>query len=153
VGLSPEIERDSEVTNDISSEAVQLSRYLLGVQPSDQARLLYSRAVQLKSNPLSPREKTLWRVMLKRNWLIPYVDAGLSIVDHYNPIRQRIFLMSCVLETQPLFSSYFLPRKFNFKEKLSLILKSLLAVFHLVVGSIGVKIYFVLHFGPGKKLK
>ena len=98
-------------------EVACLTKYLLNgkldIIPTDKSRLLYDRAVATIALPMSNLDFCIWQIMIQRPALIPFVDSGLCILDKFNPIRHRIYLMSCILETEPKFSKKFLSYNFH----------------------------------------
>ncbi|MEQ1665542.1 MAG: hypothetical protein ABL927_09230 [Bdellovibrionales bacterium] len=121
-------------SDQLLKDAKVLSRHLLGVSPSPVALQLYCEYVKNKTKILSPAESRLWALVLKFPILISIVDSGLQVVDHYHPIRHRIYIMSCILESQPELSHYFLPKSFSKTDKIKLIFDTASAILQLGIG-------------------
>jgi hypothetical protein len=134
-----------------SKEAKILSQYLVGADPSPLVLQLYCDGVTEKTTPLNSIETRLWSIAMKNAFYLDLVDNGLNRIDRYNPIRHRIYLMACILETQPEFSHLYLPKNFSIKNIIELLIYATLAVLKLGFGYIFVKVYFSLHNATSTK--
>lgn len=114
-----------------------LSHYLVNAPPTKRAKTAYYRALQNVSPAFSPEQQTLFEKCMKREWLLPYVDAYLGSREPHHPIRKKIFIMLAVLETQPGYSSHFLPSKSSFLKVLSVVVtRGIISILKLVIGRI-----------------
>jgi hypothetical protein len=89
-----------------------LTRYLIGGDPDAREVALFARAIQ-QAPLVTPRDQRLWRWMMARPWLLPWLDAGLARLDPAAPARHRILLMLAILEASPRHTAQFLPRRFG----------------------------------------
>ena len=113
-----------------------LVHYLFGIPPTPRARASYYRALQNMPITFSDKQQSLWESCLKKNWLLAYVDAYLGFTQPTHPIRQKIFIMLAVLETQPEFSSFFLPKRGSFFDFVVVMAKGIHAVMKIFIGRV-----------------
>ncbi len=92
-------------------EAHLLSRYLTRQSPTAEVVTLYTHALENIDTSGSPKQERIWQCCCKYPGMLPLADAALATSDRYHPVRQRIFIMLAILETQPGYTHFFLPRK------------------------------------------
>lgn len=97
-------------------EAAIFGRYLLGgTQPDAASIALYTKALSLrdKSNA-SARDKKTVAFALRSPRSIALLDSACALSQPGSLLRQKLLLMSAILETQPQYAHLFLPRQRHF---------------------------------------
>ena len=89
-------------------EAQKISKYLVGELPPAQAVDLYAQ-YSPKFMPLTCTESWVWQLCLLSCTIMFLADGFFAIFNRFSGIRQRIFVMCAILETQPSLVKYFLP--------------------------------------------
>ena len=121
-----------------SQEARTITRYLLNTDPGEKEIRLYAQALgslNITSNDRLPN------LALRYPLLLPYLDAGLAIMEPEHPLRQRIYIMLAILETNPSHAHFFIYKQ-NKWWLLSLSMAGLKAVTRSAVGFCIVKLLF-----------
>lgn len=91
-------------------EADRLAHYLIGTGCPPQAAVDYFRAIDAHGAELTQSEAKAWGSMLRSRLLLRSIDAGLALTSPASILRKRIFIMLCILETEPSLADQFLPR-------------------------------------------
>lgn len=86
-------------------ESSLFARYLLGECADERSLELYERAVRVRR--VAARDAAV-RFVFKHPWAIGAVDAYLARAKPNSALRQRLYLMSAILETQPRYADRFL---------------------------------------------
>ena len=120
-----------------------IADYLIGEPPTDEEKLLDRQAVESLDASLDPRQKKVWRSMLKNRLLMSVFDAGLALTDPSNTIRQRIFVMLSILEASPSHTRHFLPEPFGARRFTGILLRMTISALRSVAGFILVTFYRV----------
>ena len=115
-------------------EPAILTRYLINEENTETDRQLYQQGLAELDLSLTEKEEKLWIKIMKNPWLISFYDSGLAIMQPGSNIRGRIFLMLCILESNPLFSDKFLQKRYTFLDFISLIYKVIRAVSNTLAG-------------------
>lgn len=92
-------------------EAEIITQYLIGVKPDSFSKKLYNQAVLTLEVHLDQKDRRIWDRALIHPMLLPYVDAGLALINPGHPIRQKIHIMFAILETRPAYSNFFIYKK------------------------------------------
>lgn len=94
------------------TEAEILGRYILGTAISPRDSSLYAEAVEavFQKRPEFRQGSSLETLALRAPVLLPFLDAALALVRPSSSLRQRMIIMSAVLETNPKYCESFLPR-------------------------------------------
>lgn len=111
-----------------------ISNYLLGVSPAESLSVHYEKAIRLKNCKLSKDEEKVWNRMLKNKFLFGLYDSGLSSRKPHSTIRKRILVALAILETSPLYTSYFLNEKPLFIDFLKVIIRVPYAIIQGIIG-------------------
>jgi hypothetical protein len=90
-------------------EAKIFSRYLIGEEADEKSVQLYISANEKLSITLTEKEAKRLTVLLDNPSLLGLADGALALTDRESGIRKKIYVMFCILESRPAFSSYFLP--------------------------------------------
>jgi hypothetical protein len=94
------------------NEAAILASYLLKQKSSDsRIRELYDRAVELRSPLPGGRSEKILRFALRNKWSIGAIDSALAFGHKNSLLRQRLLIMTAILESQPQYASLFLPQE------------------------------------------
>jgi len=117
-------------------------RYLCGKNPSPKSLELYHAAITVHKIEFSEKENRLHNISLRFPFLISFIDGGLALTNPLSLYRKNIYIILCILETQPeffpLLSSSSVQNKSN--GFLSFIFNGTRAAFTGVFGFILVKI-------------
>lgn len=94
-------------------EAEVFGRYLLGgSRPDSKTIELYLKADAMRKYDASPaREQKILAFVLRQPWLIGLLDSALALSNSERLLRQKLLLMSAILETRPQYAHLFLPQK------------------------------------------
>lgn len=97
-------------TGPLAEEALRLSRYLIGREPSPELMERYTQAHRrLLSEPPSPRDRA-WLAFSRRHpWALGPLDAAAGLAAPRSLLRRKIYLMTAVLEASPDHRDKFLP--------------------------------------------
>jgi hypothetical protein len=97
-------------------EAKVFGRYLLGgINPDSKSIDLYLKAAAMqKYDTASAREQKILHLALRRPWLIGLLDSALALSKSESLLRQKLLLMSAILETRPQYAALFLPKQRSF---------------------------------------
>ena len=98
----------------LDKEAQVIATYLLGKKANGQVINLYQQAMQVLELNYINKDRKILQLLMKRRYLLPYLDAGLAILRPNSVVRQKILVMSAIIETQPQYASLFLNQKRSF---------------------------------------
>lgn len=120
-------------------EFVLLARYLIGSVPPARFRARYQsgcRALFGDPAPHSAPQSAALRLALRRPVLLPLLDAGCALRRREDPLRQRLLLLTAILEASPEYADVFLPRTLTWPKLLiALPLRGALAVAKAIGGA------------------
>ena len=102
-------------------EAKLLCRHLIGLDPNLPTSECYKKAWDTKGFVLDPLDENCLSLSTRFPWLIGFIDSGLAVSKPFCAYRQKIFIMSAVLETRPEYSHFFLPKPPSFRHVLRFI--------------------------------
>lgn len=119
----------------LSKEAKVFSRYLIGQEADEQSVQLYINANKTLNITLIDKEVKRLTFLLNNLSFIGMADGALAITDSESGIRKKIYVMFAILESRPIFSSYFLPKENN-SPILSLIGSGIRATWNTLIGLI-----------------
>ena len=115
-------------------EADMIVRYLTGRTASPRVRESYGRALQNIPVVFNERQNLQWNRCMKYPWMLPHVDAWLTLTHPDHPIRKKIFIMLGVLETQAEYSDLFLPSAASYFQPLIIACRGLWALVKIITG-------------------
>lgn len=97
-------------------EAEIFGRYLLsGNHPDSKTIELYQKAAAIrKYDTASLHEQKILAYALRRPRLIGLLDSALALSNPESLLRQKLLLMSAILETRPQYAALFLPKRRSF---------------------------------------
>ncbi len=78
-------------------------RYLSGKNSSAKSLELYRSAIAIHKIEFSEKENRLHNLSLRFPFLISFIDGGLALTDPLSAYRKNIYIILCILETQPEF--------------------------------------------------
>ena len=78
-------------------------RYLSGKNPDAKSVELYRAAITYHKIEFSKKENRLDNLSLRFPFLIPFIDGGLALTQPISLYRKNIYIILCILETQPEF--------------------------------------------------
>jgi hypothetical protein len=90
-------------------EAAILGRYLIGEAPEADACALFERASGLRPIPPGERDRAVLTFAYRHPWSIGLLDAALAAVRPDAALRQKLFVMTAILEARPAYCGHFLP--------------------------------------------
>lgn len=112
-------------------------RYLSRKNPDTRSLELYRAALTHHQLEFSNKENRLHTLSQRFPFLIPFIDGGLALTQPLSPYRKNIYIILCILETQP---AYFplLSSSMNEKKKQSFISFFLHGIRSVITGVFGV---------------
>ena len=113
-----------------------LARYLIGRPATPGLRSSYHRALKNIPVHFTEEQQQVWNHCMKRAWMLPHVDAYLGFRHPDHPIRKKIFIMLCMLETQPDYSDLFLPSRGKFCQLVAVMATGISALARIFTGRI-----------------
>ena len=84
-------------------------RYVLGRVPDPVAIELYERAIQMRPDRPGPDDERLLRLVLKHPAWLGCIDGALALTRPRSALRQRLLVMTAILESRPAHAALFLP--------------------------------------------
>jgi hypothetical protein len=99
---------------DTRTEALVFGRYLGGSVPDERAVTLYMKAMELRPVHLSARDAKIIRFVLRHRWALGFADSALAFNEPRSALRQKLLVMTAILETRPALADLFLPRERSF---------------------------------------
>lgn len=90
-------------------EFALLTRFLIGSVPPARFRARYESGCRALFGDPAPRSAAL-RLALRHPVLLPLLDAGCALRRREDPLRQRLLLLTAILEASPEYADVFLPR-------------------------------------------
>lgn len=76
-------------------------RYLSGKNPDAKSLELYRAAIANHPLEFSKKENRLHSLSQRFPFLIPFIDGGLALTQPLTLYRKNIYIILCILETQP----------------------------------------------------
>lgn len=76
-------------------------RYLSGKNPDSRSLELYRGAIANHPIEFSKKENRLHSLSQRFPFLIPFIDGGLALTQPLSLYRKNIYIILCILETQP----------------------------------------------------
>lgn len=96
----------------LRAEAVAFTRYLIRDEPTPEVSARYAAANRtLLGGESTARERALLATCLARPWTLPFLDAVEARRQAPSLLRDKVLVMSAVLETTTRFGARFLPLK------------------------------------------
>lgn len=126
--------------NNYSVEAEKIGNYLLPIPIQDSEKKTYVEAMLQHNIQFSEYEQKLWKTMLRGEWVMACIDAGLALKEPANKVRRKIFTMLAILEASPNYTTYFFSRNFSSFYLLKIGFVCIRSVLRAVVGLIFIKI-------------
>ena len=113
-----------------------LSKFLVQAEPSALVKILYIDSVKTKVREFNQMEQNLWAFLMRRPQFIDCVDSALALIDRWNPIRHRIYLLNSILEVQPEFTSLYMPIKKTYMSRFGFLFKIFFQFLKIIPGLI-----------------
>ncbi len=117
-------------------EARVFGRYLLRREPSATAVRLYCSAMRQRPVDCSSRDATIIRLVMGNRSLLPLIDGALAFSNKRSVLREKLLIMTAILETQPEYAYLFLPQQRAAGYWIIVGLRLCAAAFRLVCGKI-----------------
>jgi hypothetical protein len=112
-------------------EAEIFGRYIIGKPINQIAIERYVSGIhKLGYNSLD----NISQLILKKPYLLPYLDAGFSLLDKKKLLQKKLLLMFAILETLPEYSQYFLAKPRNIFYLFTLFFVGIKAIFKTIIG-------------------
>ncbi|MDK2973185.1 MAG: hypothetical protein PWP23_2940 [Candidatus Sumerlaeota bacterium] len=117
-------------------EFALLARYLIGSVPPARFRARYESGCRALFGDPAAHSAAL-RLALRRPALLPLLDAGCALRRREDPLRQRLLLLTAILEASPEYADVFLPRTLTWpKLLLALPLRGVFAAAKALAGAV-----------------
>ena len=127
--------------NSEQEECRMIVRYLIRTEPTAQLCNAYHTALTKTQFEFGDDEKKIWLICMRHPWMLKYIDAYLAYKRPYHSVRQRIYLVLGLLETQPEYSKYFLPATSSLARLPVVFLRLINAYLKIIVGQMLVSKY------------
>lgn len=124
-------------------QAQVFSNYLVKRSASSHSTKVYKTILQASPAQASSTGVGLLDYALKHPHALPYLDAYLGFFKPTAELRRRVYIMLAVLESEPDYWDYFLPKKRGSLYLMSVGLIGLRSVFRLLAGTIFVKVFLI----------
>lgn len=98
------------IGHSFQDEARAFGRYLLGHDPSAAAVALYVEASHKRPFTIHPGDADLIRLGVESPWMLGALDGALAFPPKRSALRDKLLLMTAILETQPEHADLFLPQ-------------------------------------------
>lgn len=126
--------------SDTTREASTLGKYFLGKVPSKAVVDKYVYYSSLKSAPDSSSDRKNLQFALKYPGLIPFLDAGLALVNPHSDLRRRLYAMFAILESDMEYTDLFLAQKRSAFYLFILLFTGISAVLKAIIGILLLKL-------------
>jgi hypothetical protein len=90
-------------------EAPILARYLLGENTDQDVLALFEKAKRLRPIPMTESDTRIMEFVRKYPWSVGFLDSALAILRPAAALRQKLFVMTAILEARPRYCDRFLP--------------------------------------------
>lgn len=98
--------------NEIMPHEPQVFARYLGARSTDEALIKqYRQAVEVLQVSLSDADKRLLQKLVSMPFLLPFIDGALALRKPDHPVRERILIMSALMETDKKYIAHFLVEK------------------------------------------
>ncbi|TND07661.1 MAG: hypothetical protein FD123_2980 [Bacteroidetes bacterium] len=92
-------------------EAAVFGRYLLRDEPNAQSVQLYVSAMQIRPVNCTMRDEKIIRFALQNSGCLAMIDGALAFSKRPSALREKMLVMTAILETQPAYANLFLPQQ------------------------------------------
>jgi NADH dehydrogenase len=104
-GVSHHAVEPAAPSDQLALDSCILARYLLDIELPRDLQCRYAAAcLKLLGNHADPE----WSFVQRHPWTLPFIDAGAGMLCPDSGVRQRVFLMTAILEATPLYADFFL---------------------------------------------
>lgn len=119
----------------LEKEAILFTKYLTGTTPSSVLVERYAEAcVKLNLSGVEEEDKYLQKI-LRRPFLLPFVDAALSMRSKKTLLRKKMLVMLAILETTPDYYTFFSSKNFSLFRWAMIFFRGIWAAIKYVIGS------------------
>lgn len=87
--------------------------YLLGKEADEHSLGLFEKAAKQDTMQLLPADEKLLNFVIENTWALGMVDAALGLFYPKHVLRRRLITAFAILETNPLYFSFFKPKQFS----------------------------------------
>lgn len=95
---------------DLATESILIGRYLLGCDPPRELQERYVAAHRILYHEQGKSaESPELRFIHHHPWALPFIDAGAGLLQPESVVREKILLMTAILEATPVYAEFFLP--------------------------------------------
>jgi hypothetical protein len=91
------------------NEAPFLARYLLGQNADQDVVALFERAARIRPIPTTSSDGRIMTFIRRHPWSIGLFDSALAVWRPGAALRQKLFVMTAILEARPRYCDWFLP--------------------------------------------
>ena len=100
-------------TFDSRAELNCYCQYLLGKEADEQSIMLFEKASQQSASILSTATEKIIAFMIQHPSSVSFIDAAIGLFYPKHPLRKRMITAFAILETNPLYFSFFKPKEFS----------------------------------------
>lgn len=122
-------------------EANAIANYLIKSEVDSDLISKYSNAINQLDTSLSQEDEKLFKLCIRKPFLLPLVDSGLALIEPFSTIRKRIYVMNCILEATPKYSNHYLPQTRSLNYLPLFIVKMGFTILESIAGYLFIKSY------------
>jgi len=120
----------------LTKEAQVFTKYLIGKEADSLSVDLYVKANNKLNIPLTEKESKRLDFIVRNPSLIGTVDGALALRNPESGIRKKIYIMFAILESNPAYADYFLPKEHKGSYFISIIGTGIRAAWNALTGFI-----------------
>lgn len=98
----------------INKEFTILCLYITSKSPTQRQQNLYNAGIQKLMLNLSENEERILKTLFKYNFLLPFIDCGLSLFLRKSSLRKRFVLANSIIECNKENIGFYLNKKATF---------------------------------------
>jgi hypothetical protein len=78
--------------------------------PDEKTLRLYVRAMEMRAASANDRDEKILAFVLRNRWALGLMDSALAFGSNTAALRQKLLVMTAILETRPAYAEHYLPR-------------------------------------------
>jgi hypothetical protein len=120
----------------LEKEAIIFTSYLTGTRPSSDIIERYVHACEKLNLSFEGKDEKYTQVVLRRPFLLPFVDAALAPQPKKTYLRKKIWVMLAILETTTAYYPVFTSKNYSFAGWILIFYKGVRSVIKFLIGTI-----------------